>query len=253
MRVLPSHFRAAILAARSHTQGFGVNQLPIDLKSTARQFGVMKIEPRDMRAEGYLGQSGDGELVIRYRRGSSPERVRFTIAHEIAHIILARVQGKDVSDPLFRRDGGTSEEELAVNRIAAELLMPEPLLRNSIQARRPSWSAIWQLRTIFAVSTTALLRRILELPGLPAVFFRIDCSDTMSPLQHRCQTSRQPTVLFGRSIEEEVRLILAAAEKGNRADLQIYFADSTAVIQMASRFMPFYGKPECWSIGWADS
>src|SRR5437867_75875 len=129
MRVLPSHLRAAIRAARTHAQG---KRLPIDVKAIAREVGIVRIEPRNMRADGYLGQSERGALVIRYRLGTCQERLRFTIAHETAHILLAQAQGREVADPSFRTEG-TSSEERTVNRIAAELLMPESLFRARVQ------------------------------------------------------------------------------------------------------------------------
>jgi Zn-dependent peptidase ImmA (M78 family) len=248
MPVFHAHLDAAIRAAREFAQTCGGNRLPIDVHSMARQFGIARIEPRIMTADGYLGKSDQGDLVIRFREGASKERARFTIAHEIGHIILARVQGKDVSDVSFRLNGACDAEEYAVNRIAAELLMPAPLLRRRIQSQPPSWSLLWQIRSQFSVSTSALLRRLLELPDLPTVFFRIDCSNHSS---FRCQTSERPQISFGRPLDKEIGLILADAEIGDSTALRIYYADTTKVIQLVSCFMPFYGKPECWTVGWS--
>jgi Zn-dependent peptidase ImmA (M78 family) len=250
MPISPSHVKSAVLAARSWAQSSGNNSLPVDLKCIARQLGIVRIEPRTMDADGYLGQTDKGELVIRYRHGASAERTRFTIAHEIGHMLLAKAQGRDLSDPAFRLSGGDSPEEIAVNRIAAELLMPEPLIRGALRARSPSWIEIWALRRIFWVSTTALLRRILELSDLPAIFFRIDCSRAAGALHYRCQSSERPRIFFENPIELEVRRILAAANCGRPSEARVYYSGVSIVIQMANRLMPFYGKRECWSFGW---
>jgi len=212
--------------------------------------GVSAIEHRKMHADGYLGKSADGSLVIRYKYGVRPERARFTIAHEIGHIILARVQGVDITDPTFRAAGGSNAEEAAVNRIAAELLMPETLLRNHLRSRHSSWDLVWGIRRRFAVSTMALLLRILEMPRLPAIFVRVNTVDVANEMRCMCRTSETPELLFGQPVEKEAARILADAGNDTPTLLTAFFGDCETVIPMASCFTQSQGKPECWSIGW---
>ncbi len=250
MRILSSHLRAAILLARKHAEALGKAALPVDIESIAQTFGVTRIESRKMSADGYLGKTVEGGLLIRYRNDVSRERARFTVAHEIGHIILARVQGSDVTDPAFRIAGGSNAEEAAVNRIAAELLMPETLVRNHLRTRQGSWDLVWQIRRRFRVSTMAFVLRLLELANLPAVFFRISTLPSRGEIRYRCRTSERPQLLFGHQIEMEARRILADAENDAPTPLTVFLGDSETIIPMASRFMRSQGESECWSIGW---
>lgn len=72
--------------------------------------------------------------AIVVNRSHAPVRRRFTIAHELGHLLLHRYSQLH-ADTDFRirfRDGSSSlgsiREEIEANQFAAELLMPEPLL-----------------------------------------------------------------------------------------------------------------------------
>ena len=66
--------------------------------------------------------SGKAASIIRVNSAAASTRQRFTLAHELGHLLLgtAAVIGESISD-ILRTD---SEEERKVNQIAAELLMP---------------------------------------------------------------------------------------------------------------------------------
>jgi Zn-dependent peptidase ImmA (M78 family) len=73
------------------------------------------------------GGSSDFSIVV--NKTESRARKRFTIAHEIAHFILHRDDITDglVEDALFR-GGLSSKQETQANQLAAEILMPFPLI-----------------------------------------------------------------------------------------------------------------------------
>jgi hypothetical protein len=203
-----------------------------------------------MNADGCLGKTSEGKIVIYYSDAVSRERARFTIAHEIGHIILAEVQGDDVRDPSFRDVGGNDAEEAAVNRIAAELLMPDAVLRDFLRTKQGSWDLIWHIKRRLFVSTTALLHRLLELTGLPVVFVRVSVTNGTESACLRCRTSQQPQILFGRPLEQEIERILADAHDDKPTPLNVYFGEDDQIIELASRFFTQNAKTECWSIGW---
>ncbi len=88
------------------------------LDDLARKLGVSRIIEQRLPFEGGLFQLADGELVIKLNAQSSFVRRRFTLAHEIGHLLLKTV-------PAFR---STQRTDAALERtcdlIAAELLMP---------------------------------------------------------------------------------------------------------------------------------
>jgi hypothetical protein len=175
-RIDSRDYEASIQEARKIANSRFPTAAPADLHALGRLLGVSSIQPRAMGADGYVGPLANGELVIRYREGNTDERNRFTIAHELAHIILARVQGMRIG--VKRREiRSENAEERAVDRIASELLLPEAsvssLLWQRTQRGERYWDSINALRHCFAVSTSTLVLRALELPRLTAVLFRI--------------------------------------------------------------------------------
>ena len=71
----------------------------------------------------------DGDVGIFYRLGSTENRIRFTVAHELAHCCL-HSDSLANGHILMRYDGYfPDEEEVRTNDFASELLMPAHLLR----------------------------------------------------------------------------------------------------------------------------
>ena len=87
-----------------------------------------------------------------------PRRRRFSIAHELGHVVLAHPPEHRITLEASRR------LDREANRCAAELLMPLGLLMPHL-ARRLS---LVQLATIFAVSEQAMVHRLksLSVPGV---------------------------------------------------------------------------------------
>lgn len=88
------------------------------LELLAQRLGVNEIIEENLPFEGGLFQMGDGRLVIKLNVHSPLSRKRFTLAHEIAHLLLGTIPA--------RRSTNKSDPELerACDSIAAELLMP---------------------------------------------------------------------------------------------------------------------------------
>ncbi len=106
-----SQILAAIDCARDLISSFQLAPGPVDVIALARKQGVSAVEPAEMSADGYLARTRDGALVIRYRATNNRSRNRFTIAHEIAHLIFAQVQGQDLDQPRIGRLGSANDVE----------------------------------------------------------------------------------------------------------------------------------------------
>ncbi len=171
----------AIERARSLIRPSLLHAVPTDLAKIASELGVVRIEPSAMAADGYLGFLSGNRLVIRYREDNPRCRNRFTIAHEIGHIIYAEAKGDPILGRVHRGYGRDVAEEIAANRIASELLMPEDSVTHGIQDRPPAWDIIVGLSRQFDVSLAAMALRILELRGFLAVFVRISRASKARP------------------------------------------------------------------------
>ena len=99
--------------------------------------------------------------VVVVNRGDHGERQRFTIAHELGHMIL------DIAPKV--------DDEKAAHRFAGAFLMPAETLRSEIGKRRKfmGWSELFDLKQIFGVSVQALTYRCKDLGIFSPSLFRL--------------------------------------------------------------------------------
>jgi Zn-dependent peptidase ImmA (M78 family) len=105
------------------------------------------------------GRSG---FSIAVNASEAYTRKRFTIAHEIAHFILHRskLENGDLVDDSMYRSGLSSREEADANRLAADILMPRPLISQLVEAGNRD---VATLASLFQVSLPAMQIRL----GIP--------------------------------------------------------------------------------------
>ncbi len=105
-----------------------VCELPVDVLAICRRMGIRVSEyPTDLPLEGdgfsYLDR---GKAYICIRRGQGRDRCRFTIAHELGHILLGHVGKYEL---VCREPSpGDNPVEQAANAFAARLLAPACVL-----------------------------------------------------------------------------------------------------------------------------
>lgn len=112
--------------------------LPINVTKLAKEHGA-KIVIDDLTSShlsGFAFQKNN-EKIIGVNESESEERKRFTIAHELGHLFLHKnAVNYDQGGIMLFRDGHSSEgtdlREVQANRFAAELLMPEPSIREDL-------------------------------------------------------------------------------------------------------------------------
>jgi len=106
---------------------------PVTIEGMARDLGLAVKRMR-------LPDSVSGKLValasppgfeIHVNSSHSENRIRFTIAHEIAHYVLHRdlIRNGIVDDELYRSEQVGSRYETQANAFAADLLMPKALVK----------------------------------------------------------------------------------------------------------------------------
>ncbi len=98
--------------------------------------------------------------VIVVNQGDWGERQRFTLAHELGHLVM------DVAPSL--------NEEKAAHRFAGAFLMPDEALWREIGKHRSSigWGELFQFKVLFGVSVQALTYRCKDLGIFPDALFR---------------------------------------------------------------------------------
>lgn len=126
------------LLANSVLNDYNMNEVPINVESLAKLIGAeIKRDNLKSSLSGFAVKK-DGIKYIGVNSNESPERQRFTIAHEIGHLLLHKKDkvNFELDGVMLFRDGhssdGTDLREIEANRFAAELLMPEASLRERL-------------------------------------------------------------------------------------------------------------------------
>jgi Zn-dependent peptidase ImmA (M78 family) len=109
-----------------------------------------------------------GEATIAINAAHHPNRRRFSAAHECGHYFLHREGDEQLFvDQAFQRDAtassGTNRLEIEANRFAAELLMPETMIRDAVANQSLSDLDIALLALRFEVSEQAMTLRLVKL------------------------------------------------------------------------------------------
>jgi Zn-dependent peptidase ImmA (M78 family) len=149
-----------------------VRQPPVPVDRMARAAGA-KVVYNDFKDEvsGVLIRR-DGTVVIGVDKKQSQERRRFTIAHELAHLLLH--DGEEIHvDKLFRvnlRSPSSSKaedvEEIEANAFAATLLMPLSFLRTDLQGVVLDIDDVARIEGLakrYRVSTQAMTFRLMNI------------------------------------------------------------------------------------------
>jgi Zn-dependent peptidase ImmA (M78 family) len=136
---------------------------PMPVKRLAEEEGA-RIQYAHILSEGSLCQT-QGDYVLRVKASSHPFRQRFTIAHELGHLILDQLAGS-CTGPHYRLLIGCDDlkaEERFCDCFAAYLLMPDDAIAELVD-----WSSITITKIIrkaydeLEVSISSLVRRVLE-------------------------------------------------------------------------------------------
>jgi Zn-dependent peptidase ImmA (M78 family) len=151
-------------AARSLSWAYQDEKPPFSLKRLLKYFGVADVRLRLLDRDARLVLS-DQRILIEVNSLSPVVRRRLSMAHEIAHIILNEVAGRD----RYAVSHSDPSEEALCNLIGAQLLSPDWAIRDYLERTRSlvEGQDTIRCRTIlsaadyFGVSVTVMARRIL--------------------------------------------------------------------------------------------
>lgn len=136
---------------------------PVDVEAIIRELGIdLQKRPLDDGVCGMCMKSGERAAIVVDPRQQGAVRLRFTLAHELGHALLMEGDGYTVDGVVSRpRDPtsslGTHADEVEANAFAAELLMPEPVVRRlADQQARLEDSEVRQMARKFKVSPVAM-------------------------------------------------------------------------------------------------
>jgi hypothetical protein len=144
-----------------------LGRLPIDPRHIARQAGIQieSISPFDDDMHGVIGSytpgTGGFPAKICVNETEAPNRVRFTLAHELGHHFLehAGTSFRDTTKQFNIRNFDPSE--VAANNFAAQLLIPATYLKVLVESKRIT--DLRELAESFGVSELAMDIRLQKL------------------------------------------------------------------------------------------
>lgn len=127
------------------------DQSDIRLCSYKKALDKYGVNVKTFGSESAVWQEYEGANIIFYNEREAPYRIRFDIMHEFGHFRLDHVMNLDADDPLYQK------QELEANCFAAQILMPEQIIRECI--KRGKNNSIHFLKSSFDVSEDAAVKR----------------------------------------------------------------------------------------------
>jgi Zn-dependent peptidase ImmA (M78 family) len=142
--------------------------LPIDPFEIAKNLGIKAYTADlDDGVSGMLIKLAGEDPEIYVKASDSPNRRRFTCAHEIGHYVKRSATGDIEWEYIEHRDlltsQGNNPEEIYANQFAASLLMPSEQVERCIKDRANLAAETALLAAQFGVSEDAMRYRLVNL------------------------------------------------------------------------------------------
>jgi len=176
---------------------------PIDIFSLVKQYAKVDLIPLPFDiVDGislHLKVPGKTPQIIINNR-KSDNRMRFTLAHELGHILIPWHLGSIIDNTLLPAEGDKLDEygylEMEANRFASELLMPSIWVKNVIEEQK---------HDIYKIT-----EQIVKKAGVSPSAATIKIKDTINP-----------GYLFA-VLTEDNEVIFSGRSKGTRASLPVW-------------------------------
>jgi hypothetical protein len=144
---------------------------PYDPHAAASILGVDVEERHLPDIDGYM-EIRDGRYIAVISTKKHPTRQRFTLGHELGHVLLMRFAESESSAPLRKYRSNQVKglhhdplEESLCNYFAGELLMPADEVKQRLEKKAVAPRTIFNLANEFNVSTQAAAVNVLKSKG----------------------------------------------------------------------------------------
>jgi Zn-dependent peptidase ImmA (M78 family) len=165
--------REAEQRAHQLLKKYDIRKLPVPVDEIALGEGAQIIRQRFQGTESGFALRQDARKIIGVNASTSPRRQRFTIAHELGHLIIhdSRALTVDNSVRLYQRNDlssmATDDDEMEANAFAAALLMPREQVVKEVgslyEQALGREELVTRLARRFNVSIEALSYRLINL------------------------------------------------------------------------------------------
>jgi Zn-dependent peptidase ImmA (M78 family) len=164
---------AAVVRARAFVRKCGIDAIPVDLaKYLEAANAELRVSDRLSPDEAGNTMFVRGRHLITVNGNDSPERIRFTVLHEIAHIVLdlPSVHGGTVTPGALYSYARRPPEEVVCDTFAAECLLPYEFLRADISDASASFAFVETLAERYESSLACTASRFAANAALPCAY-----------------------------------------------------------------------------------
>lgn len=154
------------LKAKELLKKHNLYSVPVDPIKLAELLNVEVYETnfKDTNLSGVISKKDD-RVVILTAVNECYNRTRFTVAHELGHLMLHMNKSEVIEE--YHRGNKRTKQESEANAFAAALLMPMELIRENFEylekINLPDYKKIQILAEMFKVSESSLMYRISNL------------------------------------------------------------------------------------------
>lgn len=144
---------------------------PFDPFALAEKLQI-PVVPRDDIVDARTVPRGSKRIRIEFNPNRPKSRIRYSIAHEIAHTLFPDC-GQRIRNRLMQREMADDDWQLEMlcNVGAAEILMPVGSFFPKLKDAKLSIDSLMELRRQYQVSSEAILMRVVRLSGQPCAMF----------------------------------------------------------------------------------
>lgn len=159
--------------AREFMRGLDLSRIRDDLSVYVDKVNArVRTEEMDEGESGYTLTKRDGSSTITVNDRERMERRRFSICHEIGHLVLGLGSNHEAIPPWSYAK--RHENEVWCDMFAAELLMPYDNLKAAVDGEEPSFQLVERLRDQYRTSFPATASRVAALSDYPCAFVTMD-------------------------------------------------------------------------------
>ncbi|WP_261574793.1 XRE family transcriptional regulator [Frankia gtarii] len=156
--------RALASAALARTAAAGLSVTGADLPALVEMaFGAdVAVVMLDEGFDGLSASSDDAKLIV-LGTSAIPARQRFTLAHELGHLLAGDDQGVHLDKNIYDRAQARDPSEMRANNFASAFLMPEDALRETAGTSGLAEAGFAALACDLKVTPSALAIRLQQL------------------------------------------------------------------------------------------
>ena len=151
---------------------FSINSTPIDVEKIVNELGIEISYAPSTKYSGMLIKKTDGKVLMGINNDEGTGRMRFTTAHELGHYILYPNESVTIDYRTKEYITEKPKKEKIVDFFAANLLMPEVLVRNDfkkvIKNKIFFEQDLVELSNRYQVSRDAMKWRLINLKLIPS-------------------------------------------------------------------------------------